>query len=386
MPLLFPTLGFIVGCVVAYEFAIDIWVPLIMVLIGGTLAIFRGWSGALIIMAMGVGGVRMSLHYNATQEINTSRFEKSGEQGENFFTLSNEWAEGQIAALGLSPRGSTLVSSMVLGNRESITYDQRERYGYSGASHILAVSGFHISVVMIFINLFLIPIVALPRGHIIRNILAVVLIWIYGSIVGLSPSVVRSVIMFSLLQLAWARGESYSGMNALLVAIIGGVVLSPDMLYSVGFQLSVLAVASIFLWGLPLYRNLFGGGGFIVSSLCICFGCSVATMPIVSHTWGYIPMLGILVGPLFILCSGVIITLGVAWIVLPLGLFSSVVRLFIEVASMIQERGVEWVASQEWGVIVWRATYFQLFVIYLIYIVITLLFWGVNNDNNDKKS
>ncbi|MFR9594081.1 MAG: ComEC/Rec2 family competence protein, partial [Rikenellaceae bacterium] len=244
----------------------------------------------------------------------------------------------------------------------------------------------HISIMVVFFNLLFRPVVLLPRGHIILNIVMIIAIWGYACVVGLSESVLRSAAMFMVLQIAWALGELYSGINGLCVAVLGCVIVSPTILYSVGFQLSVIAVASIFLWGLPLYYRFFGGGGALISALCISACCCVATMPIVSYIFGYVPILGVVFSPLYILCMAVIIAVGMTWIIFPLGIFDAPLRLIIESVALILEGSVDWVASKSWGFVEWQMSLTQLILIYLIYIVITLLVWWNKNEKKRKKS
>ncbi len=311
-------------------------------------------------MALCVGGVRGSL-------FDGERYYYSAENS------INEAAQLRVESLNLSPRAETLTKAMVLGDREEITYEQRLQYGRSGASHILAVSGLHLSIIFIFLNIILLPILLLRYGHIIRNILVVLLIWGYAWMVGMSPSVVRGAIMFSVIHGAWALGRQYGGLNVLMLAIIVVAIFTPSMLYNIGFQLSVISIIAIYVWALPIYYRFFGGGGFIIATLCISAACSVATLPLVSYIFGYVPILGIGFSPLFIFTSFVIIACGAVWIVLPVGIFSPIIRFVVESVAMIQERTVEWIAGVEWGYIEWRMTELQLVIVYLIYATLTLL-------------
>ncbi len=362
-PLLLPTIAFVVGCVVAHRFGVATLSCTVTLLILGVLYALRRWSSLIILMALCVGGVRGSLF-----------------DGERYYYYSaensiNEAAQLRVESLNLSARAETLTKAMVLGDRDDITYEQRLQYGRSGASHILAVSGLHLSIIFIFINIILLPILLLRYGHIIRNILVVVLIWGYAYVVGMGPSVVRGAIMFSVVQGAWALGRHYGGLNVLMFAIIVVTIFAPTMLYNIGFQLSAIAIAAIYLWALPLYYRLFGGGGFIISALCIGVACSVATLPLVSYIFGYIPVLGVGFSPLFIATSSVIIICGAIWIVLPAEIFSPIIRFVVESMAMIQERTVEWIAGVEWGYIEWRIDEVQMLIIYLIYATLTLIIY-----------
>ncbi len=362
-PLFLPTLLFIVGCLICQRLDLNVWIPLAVVMVAGVFFVFRSWSVLLLVVALGVGGVRGSL----------------GENRHYLWSADgalNRGAQQRVEELHLSPRAESLVKAMVLGKRSEITREQRVHYAHSGASHILALSGLHISIIFIALNIMLLPLVLLPRGHIVRNVAIIILIWAYALIVGLSPSVLRSVVMFTLLQLSFATGHPYNGINAILFTILVAVAASPAILYSVGFQLSVVAISAIYLWALPLYYRLFGGGGVLVSALCIGFACSVATLPIVSYYFGYVALLSAPLSPLFILTAFIIVSCGALWIALPFGFVAPVLRFAIDSAVMVQERTVEWIAHVEWGSVMWRASEIELWGAYLIYAIITILVWS----------
>ncbi len=375
-PLLLPTASFIAGCVIFGVMGSNIIAPLIIILIGGAIFLWRSWGVALLIIVLGLGGVRIAIYDSELH----AHSQESWEDKDSIFGHMNSLAYDKLLKLELSPRAESLTRAMVLGDRTGISTAQQQRYGLSGASHVLAVSGLHISIIVLLLNIVFMPLATLPRGDILKSLLIIVLIWVYGAVVGFMPSVIRSVIMFSVFQMAWVLGRPYSATNALLFVLLIGVVVAPALLYSVGFQLSVIAVGSIFLWGLPLYYRFFGGGGILVSALCIGFGCSVATMPIVSYTFGYVPILGMLFSPLFIFCAFLIVCCSAIWIILPIGVFAPIVRFLVEMVSMILDNSVQWVTSQSWSSVAWRCSWVEVLLIYLIYIVITALVWSKKDE------
>lgn len=370
MPMLLPALGFVAGCLLFKWLDVGIITPLAIFLVSGVIVIWRGWGVALLVMLVALGGVRIGID----EPMGEPKSEWGSEQ--SVWGDLRESAITRVGDLELSVRADILVRAMVLGDRDMLTSRQREAYVHSGASHILAVSGLHISVIFMFVNILLLPLVLLARGHIVRNILVVLLIWLYAAFVGFSPSVTRSAIMFSVLQFSWVTGRPYSGVNALLFTLFAAVVVEPTLIYSLGFQLSVVAVAAIFFWAMPLYYRLFSGGGFLVGALCIGVACGVATMPLVSHTFGYVALLGVAFSPVFVVTSFLIITFGVVWLLFPFEVISPIVRFFVEMGAMIQERGVEAIAGREWGVLDYRLPIKDLYLIYLIFIVITMIVWS----------
>ncbi len=91
----------------------------------------------------------------------------------------------------------SIIQALILGQRKDISKQIYSDYAAAGAIHILAVSGLHVGIVY-FILLFLFtPLKQLPFGKFIRSVLIVLCLWGFAFITGLSPSVIRSVTMFS---------------------------------------------------------------------------------------------------------------------------------------------------------------------------------------------
>ena len=125
----------------------------------------------------------------------------------------------------------------------------------AGASHILALSGLHIGLLYTLLFFILKPIAR--RGNIgraIRSVLLLILLWAFAFFTGLSPSVVRSVSMFSILAMADMVGRQPLSLNTLAAAAWLMLFCNPAWLFDVGFQLSFLAVASILLIQKPIYH------------------------------------------------------------------------------------------------------------------------------------
>ena len=84
-----------------------------------------------------------------------------------------------------------------------------------------------------------------------RLLLVVSCLWIFAFITGLSASVMRSVTMFSAVALGIALKRSKSQFQTLLISLFVLLLIRPNFIYDVGFQLSYLAVFGI-LWLMPV--------------------------------------------------------------------------------------------------------------------------------------
>ena len=209
---------------------------------------------------------------------------------------------------------------MVTGDRSGITQELRTAYSRSGLSHLLAVSGLHTGIVFALVNLMLWWLPLLHRGHLVRNLLATVCIWLFVAAAGFPPSAVRAAVMCTMLQFALASASEYVALNALAAAGFGMLLWNPAWLGDISFQLSFIAVAAILAWGVPLCRLLHTRRralNLLTDALVISLVAGIATAPLVSHTFGTVPLAGLLVNPVAILVGSIVVLGGTVWMILP---------------------------------------------------------------------
>ena len=172
--------------------------------------------------------------------------------------LADSYREKVIALyrqLGFTGDELAVLSALTIGDKTELSESVRESYSIAGASHILALSGLHIGLLYAFLFFILRSVARKGRtGRCVRSVSLLVLLWAFAFFTGLSPSVVRSVTMFSILALADVFGRQPFSLNTLAVTAWFMLLCNPAGLFDVGFQLSFLAVASILLIQRPVYR------------------------------------------------------------------------------------------------------------------------------------
>lgn len=286
----------------------------------------------------------------------------------------------RIRALNLGESGRGVVEAMVTGSRAGITSELRSSYSRSGAAHVLALSGLHLGIVAMVANLLLAWLSLLHRGHRVRNAAVVAAIWLFAAMGGMSPSVVRAAIMFSILQLSLMASSVYSSLNALAATAFLMLVFDSSYLHDPGFQLSVLAVAGILLWGVPLCRCLRCGHRAVdalVATLAVGLCATLWTLPIISHTFGYVSWAGVLISPAVIATATVIVACGALAVVLPEGWLPVPLEFVLDHAARLQNIIAE-SASGSWCAFDWRMDTWQTFAAYLLFAAITLAIWSVD--------
>ncbi len=172
--------------------------------------------------------------------------EKIGERKGSLFlrTLSGikHAFEQNIDAVLAEPHSSFL-KGLLLGERESLPADLVENFKRTGTTHIIALSGYNITLVgRFFMNLLL----GLTIPFYTANWIAVASIFFFILLTGAHASVVRAGIMGILVLLAQREGRMYHMTNALAFAGAVMIFQNPFILrFDAAFQLSFLATAGL---------------------------------------------------------------------------------------------------------------------------------------------
>ncbi|GAA0698347.1 ComEC/Rec2 family competence protein [Paraclostridium ghonii] len=135
---------------------------------------------------------------------------------------------------------SKFINSIIIGEKEGIDEESREIFSKTGVSHILALSGLHVSI--------LISIIVFSIGKInslFKLTFLGCILWGYSIMVGQSPSIIRAIGCSLISYLAiFIEKRSDSITNLSLVGIFL-IINNPYVIYNISFQLSFFATLSI---------------------------------------------------------------------------------------------------------------------------------------------
>jgi competence protein ComEC len=149
-----------------------------------------------------------------------------------------------------SPLGAergALLRGLTIGDTEGLTPATEQNLQRAGLTHLVAVSGSNVAIVLGAITY-----LARPLGHAGRIVAAAVALILFVLVVGPEPSVLRAAAMGAIGLIALASGRTTEPLCILGLALIAVLALRPGMIVSVGLQLSVAATAGLVLWGRPL--------------------------------------------------------------------------------------------------------------------------------------
>ncbi|MEN8725680.1 MAG: ComEC/Rec2 family competence protein [Lentimonas sp.] len=143
--------------------------------------------------------------------------------------------------------------AMLLGKKAALSDEQTERFRMTGTMHFFAISGLHIGVIATVIAQCLL-LIRVPRRF--SPWIGLPLLYLYVEITGASPSAVRAFLMAACFWLSFAITRQRSPLGALATSAVAVLLIAPEQLWGLGFQLSYTVVLSILLFGLPLYESL----------------------------------------------------------------------------------------------------------------------------------
>lgn len=205
------------------------------------------------------------------------------------------WLHRRYGTLGVRDDELGILSALTLGYREELDKRVQQSFSASGAMHILAVSGLHTGIVWGLIVWLLTlgglakPLYEQRLWQILLTLFTLLALWTYAFITGLSPSVMRSALMVTVVEVGWLFRRQSLGVNTLSAAAVIILLLDPLALWSVSFQLSFAAVASILLVGGWLQRHMVLDGKvwqYIGSLLIMSCAAQIGTLPLTLHYFG----------------------------------------------------------------------------------------------------
>ncbi len=153
----------------------------------------------------------------------------------------------------LPPDKSALMAGMTIGAREGFSKEFREMMSLSGTSHLVALSGYNISVIALTIA----PVFGLFLSRSVSFYLTAIFITLFVVMTGAEASAVRAAVMGIFALLAKERERQFSMKNAIIFAATGMVMANPMVLvFDLGFQLSFAALLGI-VYVLPVLEAVF---------------------------------------------------------------------------------------------------------------------------------
>ena len=276
---------------------------------------------------------------------------------------------------GISNENFDVLAALVFGDKSFLDSNITQAFTIAGVTHILSVSGLHvgiISTILIFLFSFF------KKYKLTQTILCVSGIWAYAYIAGMCPSIERAAIMASMVAISILLQRNSSIFNTLSVAAFISLLINPNDLFDIGFQLSYLAVIGIGYFT-PIFQKLYISKNSIYSYIwgiiAVSIGVQLTTLPISLYYFHSFPtysfIANIIIIPLsFIILANAIIIL----IVFSIPFVSNLFSYTLDQTSSYLYNVVFDIVSFPYAQIPIQINYNQMILLYGIIIIGILIF------------
>ena len=196
------------------------------------------------------------------------------------------------------PEGG-IVRGIVLGERASVDADLAAAFARSGTTHLLAISGFNMTLVATGVAL----VIRRRVPPVVTAVTTLACVIAYSVLVGLAPSVIRAALMAAVAACGLAFGRRGATVNGLALAVAAMVAGDPLTITDVGFLLSATATGGLLFLGDPLSERLALLPPAIREGLATTAAATLPTLPIIAAVFGRIslvsPLANLAAVPLF---------------------------------------------------------------------------------------
>ena len=233
------------------------------------------------------------------------------------------WRDGLVRQYADYFEGRELgvLAAMTLGDKSHLDATTRDVFSHTGVSHVLALSGFHLSVLFSIYQLLVLSFCRRRWLYVVMSMFGICGLWIFAFLAGLPLSLVRAAVMFSIVQLMGCfRRDSFSINNLALAAILL-LLFSPQSLFDVGFQLSFISVFSIILFAKSFPRPAFlqrvPPAGWCYDLFVVSLCAQLGTAPLVAYYFHTFPLYGWMSNFVAVPLAYVILGVGMLFFLLP---------------------------------------------------------------------
>ena len=256
-------------------------------------------------------GIQYKMYLNNKSH---SELKKNQSWWYSFYNLARK----KILLSPLSQKSKPLLLSLLIGDRGYVDQQTKEDYAVLGVSHILSVSGLHVGIIYLVISwiigLFLnkrsLPAVAV----------VLLLIWFYCWMVGFSPPVLRSALMFSLYVIGKAMGRSSVLLHTTCLSAFMILLIYPLYLYDIGFQLTYAAMLGI-IFIMPVFSERWKVKNFMLKSISdlvfLSISVQITLLPFLIYYFEYLSVYFIVANLVIVPAVALLMYLGIVFVLLP---------------------------------------------------------------------
>jgi len=290
---------------------------------------------------------------------------------------------GRLAAAGLEGDELATVGALTLGYKEDLDKDLRRHFQASGAAHVLAVSGLHTGIIYALLIALLTlggrfrPMHENRLGRCAISLIIIGAMWGYAWLTGMTPSVVRAVLMVTIFEVGHMTYKRSFSINTIAAAAVLILLVKPTDLWSVSFQLSFAATAAIvyltptFLFKERKWPRIVT---YIAGILIVSIAAQLGTLPITMYYFKQVSTYFLLTNLMVLPLASLLVPCGLATIALGGSAAGVVIGKVTWALAWAMNHAVEWIESLPGSTVSahingWMvAVYYALLVLFFMFI------------------
>jgi len=257
-------------------------------------------------------------------------------------------------------RSNEYIKIFILGDNSLLDENINESYRQNGISHLFSISGMHISL---FASIILYVLKRISYNNYYNYGIVILFLFIYTLLVGSSPSVIRSLIMYILFSINKLLNIKIKKIDIMLLVLLIMLLINPYYLYQISFQYSYLISFTLVLFSYQL-KNIKNN---LIKSLYISFISFLVSFPICIYNFYQVNILSIFLNLLVIpLVNFIIFPLSLTSFIIPK--ISYILVIFTNILQSISL----FIYNHNLGVIVFQKPSIVIIIIYYIFIYLFL--------------
>ena len=278
---------------------------------------------------------------------------------------------------------SSVLKSMLMGDKNSIDTDTKDDFINSGLIHILVISGLHIGFVVL-IFLFIFKLLNLPLKAV--YFLTIPAIFFYAILTGSNPPAIRASIMASCILLSFILNRESLIYNSICLAALIILAYNPQCLFSASMQLSFIATIGIIYFYPKLYspfskiKNKFLK--YFIGIFCVTLSVQIPLIPVLMFYFGKVSIISFVANILIIPVVGFIVALSFIFYVFTFvsNIAANVVSVFLSQILTFVLAVIHYFANLNFSVLQTKVPHFLEIILYYLIIVFMFEYKRINKS------
>ncbi len=277
------------------------------------------------------------------------------------------------------PKTKAIVDALLLGQRVEMDSQTVADYSNAGVIHVLAISGLHISILYFVLVFLLKPLKRLKFGNEMQLIFILCFLWLFALLTGLPASVTRAVTLFSFISIGNYFNQPRAIYNAMAISAFLILLVVPNAIFDIGYQLSYAAVLAIVLFQ-PFYKKFHFTknkiGIYFIDTILVSIAAQIGVLPLSLYYFNQLPLLFLVANLVVIPLSSFVLIYGILVLVLNFIFPTAAVFLgkLLSFSIQLMNDYIHWIAQFKSGII--TNISFSAILIFTLYLfIISCLFW-----------